>query len=191
MCVRNTGGRVIVMSRRLCWIVVGALLLSVSPSAAQDATLNGTVMDESKSVLPGATVTATSRSTGRVIEGVSDERGEYRLVGLRPDRYEVKVELSGFAAGVVSDLELLVGQNATVPFTLKLATLDETITVTGESPLIDLRTARVAGNIDRRQMEQLPISGRNWMQLSMLVKGITANDVSNNRPGVQRDDQFS
>jgi hypothetical protein len=171
------------MSRRLWWIVLGALLLSVSPAAAQDATLTGTVMDESKSVLPGATVTATSRSTGRVMDGVSDERGEYRLVGLRPDRYEIKVELSGFAAVVVSDLELLVGQNATVPFTLKLATLDETITVTSESPLIDLRTARVAGNIDRRQMEELPISGRNWMQLSMMVPGITANAVSDT-PGI-------
>jgi hypothetical protein len=159
------------------------MMLSVLPVAAQDALLQGVVTDESKAVLPGATITATSRSTGRVLESVSNERGEYRLVGLPADRYDLRVELAGFAAVVVSDIELLVGQNATVPFTMKLAALDETITVTSESPLIDLRTARVAGNIDRRQMEQLPISGRNWMQLSMMVPGITANTVTDT-PGI-------
>ncbi len=170
------------MVRRLL-LTVGVMLLATLPVAAQDATLTGTVMDESKAVLPGAAVTAMSRATGRVFESVSNERGEYRILGLPPDRYDLKVELAGFVTLVVSDIELLVGQNATVPFTLKLASLDETITVTSESPLVDLRTARVAGNIDRRQMEQLPISGRNWMQLSMMVPGITANAVSDT-PGI-------
>jgi hypothetical protein len=55
--------------------------------------------------------------------------------------------------------------------------------VTTESPLVDLRTARVAGNVDRRQMEELPISGRKWMQLSMMVPGITANAVGDT-PGI-------
>ncbi|MGE0126371.1 MAG: carboxypeptidase regulatory-like domain-containing protein [Vicinamibacterales bacterium] len=145
--------------------------------------MNGVVIDESKAVLPGATVVATSRSTGRTFEAVTNERGEYRLVGMPPGRYDTRVELTGFATIVLSDIELLVGQNATIPYTMKLATLDEAITVTGEAPLIDLRTARVAGNIDRRQMEQLPINGRNWMQLSMMVPGITANAVSDT-PGI-------
>ena len=159
------------------------MLLFAAPAAAQDATMNGIVMDESKAVLPGANVVATSRSTGRVFDAVTNERGEYRLAGMPPGRYDMRVELAGFAIVVLSDVELLVGQNATIPFTLKLATLDETVTVTGESPLIDLRTARVAGNIDRRQMEQLPIAGRNWMQLSMMVPGITANAVTDT-PGI-------
>jgi hypothetical protein len=159
------------------------MLLFSWPVAAQDATMNGVVTDESGAVLPGASVTATSRSTGRVFEAVTNERGEYRLVGLPPGRYDTKVELVGFSVVVLNDVELLVGQNATIPYTLKLATVDETLTVTGESPLIDLRTARVAGNIDRRQMEQLPIAGRNWMQLSMMVPGITANAVSDT-PGI-------
>ena len=170
------------MFRRVsCTLAV--MLLFASPAAAQDATMNGVVMDESKAVLPGANVVATSRATGRVFDAVTNERGEYRLVGMPPGRYDTRVELAGFAIVVLSDVELLVGQNATIPYTLKLATLDETVTVTGESPLIDLRTARVAGNIDRRQMEQLPIAGRNWMQLSMMVPGITANAVTDT-PGI-------
>ena len=77
------------------------------------------------------------------------------------------------------DVELLVGQNATIPFTLKLASVTETLTVIGETPLVDTTSSQVAGNVDRRQMEQLPLQGRNWMELSKLVKGVTANDVGN------------
>ena len=77
------------------------------------------------------------------------------------------------------DVELLVGQNATIPFTMKLASVTETLTVIGETPLVDTTSSQVAGNVDRRQMEQLPLQGRNWMELSKLVKGVTANDVGN------------
>lgn len=170
------------MFRRVSW-TLAVMLLSAWPVAAQDATMTGLVTDESSAVLPGAVVIVTARATGRVFEAVSNERGEYRVVGLPPGRYDTKVELAGFAVVLLSDVELLVGQNATIPYVLKLAGLDESLTVTGESPLIDLRTARVAGNIDRRQMEQLPIAGRNWMQLSMMVPGITANAVSDT-PGI-------
>jgi len=72
---------------------------------------------------------------------------------------------------VVPRLELLVGQRATVPLVVKVGTLQESVTVTGDAPLVDTRSSQVAGNIDRRQMEELPISGRNWMALSMMVKG--------------------
>ena len=76
-----------------------------------------------------------------------------------------------------------------MPFTLKVATVNESVTVSGQAPLVDTAQARVAGNVDRRQMEQLPISGRNWQQLAMMVKGITANTI-NNQPGVTRDSAF-
>src|SRR5438045_9335532 len=72
---------------------------------------------------------------------------------------------------------------------MKLASVTETVTVAGESPLVDTSSSQVAGNVDRRQMEELPLQGRNWMELSKLVKGITANDVTNT-PGVGRDDDF-
>ena len=116
--------------------------------------------------------------------------GEYRLVGLSAGRYKVQAELTGFATSTVDDLELVVGQNATVTFSLKVASLSETATVTGDAPLVDSRSTQVAGNIDRRQMEELPISGRNWMELSMMVKGVTANDVGKGMPGGARDGEF-
>ena len=114
------------MFRRVGW-TLAVMLLSAGPAAAQDATMTGVVTDESNAVLPGAVIVVTSRATGRVFESTSNERGEYRVVGLPPGRYDTKVELAGFAAVLLSDVELLVGQNAHIPYVMKLAGLDETI----------------------------------------------------------------
>ena len=110
---------------------------------------------------------------------VTNDKGEYRLQNLPPGKYTIQAELSGFSTVMLKDVELLVGQNATMPFTMKLAQVSETLTVVGETPLVDTTSSQVAGNVDRRQMEQLPLQGRNWMELSKLVKGVTANDVGN------------
>ena len=160
-----------------------ALLVPVRASA-QDATLTGSVVDGTKAALPGATITATLIDTGRASTTITDERGEYRLRGLAPGRYRVQAELSGFSTVVIPEIELLVGQNRSLPFSLQVASLSETLTVTGEAPLVDVSSTQVAGNVDRRQMEELPLQGRNWMELAMQVKGITANAVDTT-PGVR------
>jgi hypothetical protein len=177
------------MIARIGLVLFVLSLLSPTGVLAQDARVVGTVVDDSNAVLPGVTITATELTTGRRIVGVTAEQGEYRLAGLPPGRYTIQAELSGFAPTVLSDVELLVGQNATITFKLRLATVEETVTVSGTTPLVDTRAAQVAGNVDRRQMEELPINGRNWMELSMMVKGVTANTVSN-RPGVSTDAKF-
>jgi hypothetical protein len=171
-----------------CLLLVFLFIASVSPAFAQDATLIGSIVDGTKAALPGATVTATMIDTGRTTAAVSDDRGEYRLRGLAPGRYKVQAELAGFSTVVVPDIELLVGQNRSLPFQMQVASLSETLTVTAESPLVDISSTQVAGNVDRRQMEELPLQGRNWMELAMQVKGITANAVDTT-PGV-RDRQF-
>ena len=123
-------------------LAISVVLVSFAPVFAQEASVVGTVTDESKAVLPGVTVTATHVSSGRTYNYVTNERGEYRLLGLGAGRYEIKAELSGFATVVLSNLEFLVGQNATVPITLKVATLEESVTVTSDTPLVDLRSRR-------------------------------------------------
>jgi hypothetical protein len=172
-------------------IAFGFLLifsLVSAPALAQVATVTGTVADETKAVLPGATVTATNVATGGQALGVSDERGEFRLLNLLPGKYKVTAELSGFSTVMIESLELLVGQNASMAFVLKVASLSETVTVSSEAPLVDTTSSQVAGNVNPRQMEELPLQGRNWIELSKLVKGITANEVTNG-PGVS-DDMF-
>lgn len=169
-------------------LFLSAFLFLAAPVFAQDATLQGAVVDGTKAALPGATITATMIDTGRSTSTVSDERGEYRLRGLGAGRYKVQAELSGFSTVVIPEIELLVGQNRSLPFSMQVASLSETLTVTGEAPLVDVSSSQVAGNVDRRQMEELPLQGRNWMELAMQVKGITANAVDTT-PGV-RDRQF-
>jgi hypothetical protein len=175
-----------------CRIHIAVLVLSLvtaTAAFAQDGSISGTVLDESKGVLPGVTMTATNLATGRQYMAVSTDQGSYRFSGVAAGRYRIVAELAGFATVTVSEVELLVGQNATFPINMQLATVTENVTVSGAAPLVDVVQARVAGNVDRRQMEQLPISGRNWQQLSMMVKGVTANTVTN-QPGVQRDASF-
>jgi hypothetical protein len=175
-------------------IRIAVLLLSTffMPSGAfaqGQASLRGSVADDSGAVLPGVTVTATEVNTGRQLFAVTDDRGEYRLPSLPAGTYDLRAELTGFSTVVISRVELLVGQVATIAMTMALAAVQETVTVSGESPLVDLASAQVSGNVDRRQMEELPLLGRNWMELALQVRGITANNVSD-RPGVERDDRF-
>jgi hypothetical protein len=177
------------MPRYLGWLIAFALLLPPKLAAQQNATVQGTVIDESRGVMPGATVTATGLGTGHQSVAVTTADGRYRFDNLPAGLYKLRIELSGFATMEIGDLELLVGQNATVPPTaMKVASLEETVTVTQQVPIVDTTSSQVAGNIDRRQMAELPLQGRNWQELALMVKGITANNITNT-PGVS-DDQY-
>ena len=178
------------MSRRFffVWVLCG-LFLSASLAAQQNATLQGTIVDDQKGVLPGVTVTVIETKTGRQSLEVTMADGRYQFQNLPPGEYKLKIELPGFATAELTGIELLVGANATVPpVTMRVAGVEETVVVSSQAPLVDLSSARVSGNIDRRQMAELPLQGRNWMELSLMVKGITANSIGNT-PGVS-DDQF-
>ena len=170
------------------WVLC-AVFLSSALAAQQNATIQGTVVDDQKGLMPGVTVTAVEITTGRQTVEVTSVEGRYQFQNLPPGAYTLRIELPGFATAELTGIELLVGANATVPpVTMRLASLEETVTVSSQTPLVDLSSARVATNIDRRQMAELPLQGRNWMELSLMVKGITANNIGNT-PGVS-DDQF-
>jgi hypothetical protein len=153
--------------------------LIAAVAGAQEASITGMAMDDTKAVLPGVSVTAIDQAAGRQVVAITNDKGEYRILSVLPGNYTIQAELSGFATVVLRDVEILVGQHATVTLTMKLAQVSETLTVVGETPLVDTSSSQVAGNVDRRQMEQLPLQGRNWMELSKLVKGVTANDIGN------------
>ena len=170
-------------------ILAAALCLAPAAAFAQGSEINGLVTDESQAVLPGATVTATHVGSGHAYATVTDARGEYQLLNVAPGRYEMAAVLSGFAKVVVPDVEVLVGRSGTIRFALKVAALEQMVTVTTQAPLVDTRSAAVTGNIDPLQMKELPLQGRNWLELSMFVKGVTANTVTNS-PGAISQDQY-
>ena len=127
--------------------------------------------------MPGVTITALHESSGNTFLGVTDERGEFRLP-VRAGRYQLTLELSGFAP-LVRRVELLVGQTAALKLEMAPSDVSEAVTVTGEAPLVDTATSTLGGNIDPRQMQELPINGRNWMDLAILAPGSRQNEASN------------
>ena len=147
---------------------------------AQEATVSGTVEDSTGGVLPGVTVTAVSATTGNTFLGVTDERGTFR-VPVRVGRYKMTMELPGFAT-VAQEFEALVGQTITINAQMKPSTVQESVTVTGEAPLIETTSSTLAGNIDPRQTKDLPVNGGNWLDLSLLAPGNRSNGVDPNTP---------
>ena len=100
-------------------LFTAVFLLCVAASArAQNVSVVGTVTDETKSMLPGVTVTAVDLDNGRQFSAATDAKGEYRLLNVPAGNYKLQAELSGFATVVLSRVELLVGQNATIPFSM-------------------------------------------------------------------------
>jgi hypothetical protein len=161
---------------RLVCLTVAVLALPLI-AFAQDTTLSGTVRDNTGGVLPGVTVTATNEAQGTTFVGVTDERGLYRIV-VRPGVFRVSAELAGFTTPQRPGTEILLGRAVVLNFDMQVSSLQETVTVTGEAPLLDTTTSTVATNIDPRQMQDIPINGRNWMDLTMLSAGSRTNASS-------------
>jgi hypothetical protein len=164
-----------VHTRLLYRLIMAAALLTVPLGArAQEATLSGTVHDTQGGVLPGVTITATNEGSGNTFLSVTDETGAFRMP-LRIGVYRLNAELPGFGTVTRTGLQLQVGQQASVTLQLAPATLEETVTVTGEAPLIDVVSSTVSGNIDQRQVQELPLNGRNWLDLTLLAPGNRSN----------------
>src|SRR5437016_4201741 len=164
---------------RRCLLALAILFLPV-PGFAQEATVTGTVVDQTGGVLPGVAVTALHEATGNSFVAITDERGVYRLP-VRVGTYRVTMELQGFA-NVAERFEVLVGQTLTLNAQMKPSTVQESVTVTGEAPLIQTTSSTLAGNIDPRQTRDLPVNGGNWLDLSLLAPGNRSNGADTNTP---------
>lgn len=154
-----------------------ALVFSTPVARAQStfATVTGSVQDASGAVLPGATVTATNEQTGLQRSVVTGERGAYRLTELPPGRYSLKVELSAFATQERKGLTLALGAVVTQPFTMELSTVQEAITVTAASPLVDTSSVALGTSISPQEVDDLPITGRKFIELALLAPGAAPN----------------
>src|SRR5204862_5111861 len=117
--------------------------------------VRGTVADSTGAVLPGVTVTGTNDATGNKFVGVTDERGIYRMP-VRVGTYQVTAELQGFSTASRMGVNVLVGQTASLNMQMAPSTVQETVTVTGEAPLIDLKNSAIGGNVDPKQVQELP-----------------------------------
>jgi outer membrane receptor protein involved in Fe transport len=153
-------------------LLLGLFCLQTNPSEAQGAagTISGVVSDDSGGRLPGATVTITNVSTGQSQSLVTNEEGRYRAVALQPTSYTILAELSGFASSK-REVVLTVGANLTVDLQLSVAGVEETVTVTGETPLVDVTSNQLVSVVESDQVDSLPNLGRNFLDLAQLLPG--------------------
>ncbi len=156
-----------------------ALLFALTTAAVaqvtQEGSIRGVVQDEQGAVLPGVTVTATSPAAPRPVTAVSDAEGVYRLQNLLPGEYVVAAELQGFSRQERAGIVITAGLNLTVDVAMKIGTLDETITVTGEVPMLDTDSSSKAVNISGDLQRSLPLTSRkDFSDFLEVTPGVTA-----------------
>ena len=151
-----------------------ALLLSAAPAWAQDAGIAGVAKDTSGAVLPGVTVTASSPA---LIEkervAITDAEGRYVITQLRPGEYRVTFALDGFSTVVREGVRLAAGFTANIEGEMRVGSLQETITVTGASPVVDVTNVRRQTVVTNELLEALPTSTKSIGQLTTLTTGVT------------------
>jgi hypothetical protein len=164
------------MFRRLLLLISLAALLA-PPAAAQQGTseIRGVVRDQQGGVLAGATVTVRNQDTGMFRETVSNQDGSYFVSGIVPGRYEITASLDGFRPAVQRELVLQLGRTLSLDVVLQVGNLAEALTVTAESPVVDVTSKEVGGNITSRELTDLPSINRNYIGFVGLLPGIIPN----------------
>ncbi len=135
-------------------------------------TISGVVSDETGGVLPGVELTARNTGTEATRTVISDDEGRYRISQLSPGSYELRAELAGFQTALLQDISLSMAQDAVVGITLRVGEISEQIVVSAEVSLIETTSASVAALVDSQQVRDLPLNGRDFIQLAALQEGV-------------------
>jgi carboxypeptidase family protein len=161
------------MRRSLIVSLLGALLLAAAPAFAQQGTaeLTGKIMDVQGAVLPGVFVLITNEDTGVVRETMTSAEGSYSAPQLVPGRYLILARLEGFKTFDRRGITLTVGQTTTLDLTMEVGGVAETLTVTGEAPLVDVTSAEIGGHISAQELNDLPAASRSYMSFVGNVPG--------------------
>jgi hypothetical protein len=172
-----SGNRFRVGSSSVVWVAALILLLVVVPVFAQLATgsILGVVKDTSGGVVPDARVTVINVETSQSRTVTTGSDGAYRVPGLTAGHYTVKVEKEGFQTQTQQSLVLDVSQELVVNASLTVGSSSQEVTVTGEAPLVNTTSSSLGGLVNEHQMTDLPLNGRNYMDLSLLQPGVSRN----------------
>jgi hypothetical protein len=167
-------------------LLVSATAFAQGGGASVTGTIQGRVSDSSGAVLPGVTVTASSPAMIGVQTQVTTDSGSYRFPAVPPGVYTIAFELAGFNTVKREGVQISLGFTANVNAELAVATLQETVTVTGESPVIDTSATRVQQNFKLEQLNSIP-NGRDMWALLAATPGVVMSriDVGGNRAGTQ------
>ncbi|HEV2986251.1 MAG TPA: carboxypeptidase regulatory-like domain-containing protein [Vicinamibacterales bacterium] len=164
------------MIKKLPGLMLAACIAHGTATLAQEsasAGIAGQVIDATRAALPGATVTVINAGTNAQRVATTDPEGRFTVPNLPAATYMIRVELSGFKKVEVSDFTLRNGEIAKPTLTLSLANVAESVTVTGMSPLLQVSNASVSQTITQKQIEDLPVPGRNLLAFAALSAGVS------------------
>jgi hypothetical protein len=161
-------------SVRVGSVLAALLLVAAAPLLAQQGTaaITGKITDEQGAILPGVNIVLTNEETGVFREVTTSTEGTYLVPQIVPGRYKVVATLTGFRTLERSGLIVQVGNTLTINLTLAIGGLEETVTVAGESPLVDATSPRVGGNIGTAELSELPAMNRNYFASVALLPGV-------------------
>jgi hypothetical protein len=163
------------------------ILVACSPSAViaqvQQAVLEGVVVDASGLPVPGATVDLREPATNQVRTTVTDGAGSFRLTNLPPGTYALRVALVGFAPYEQRDLTLAVAQLARLRVTLSLGAVEQSVSVSGQTPAIDVARTSVSTVIDTERVEELPVRSRNYLEFVLLAPAVAPSQPGGGQAG--------
>ncbi len=167
--------------------ILSAMLLLLFASQVQaqrsQATLVGTVKDTSGAAVPSAKVTLRNPDTGAVLIRTTDHSGNYTITGLQVGHYSLTVTLVRFKTVTIPDIELQVGQSARIDPVMEVGTLTQEVTVSTTAPLISTASSDVGQVVDRGVLNNIPLNGRAFWQLTQLTPGATYTPAGSNAYG--------
>src|SRR5690242_13017755 len=172
------------MQRRMV-IGVAAAWIAAVPVFAQQfrGSLSGRVIDQQEGVIPNAKIVATETETGAKFNTVTNTDGTYVLPFLPPGPYAVSAEAAGFKRYVNNQVRIATNEREQLDITLVVGTVDQSVTVSAESSMLETATASTGQVINSRQIENMPINGRAPLVLAQLAYGVTPNsDPKFSRP---------
>jgi hypothetical protein len=176
ICSNDTSGRTVMV-----WVAFAAILGATIPAhlAAQSitATLTGSVADATGAVLPGATVTIVDTATGVKRNSVANKEGLYTVTQLPPDTYRVSASRAGFTTVVQPKIVLQINQTADVNFVLHVGSETVTVDVNAQGPLLETESVSLGAVIDDKEVNDLPLNGRQFSQLIQLAPGVVPLSV--------------
>jgi hypothetical protein len=169
-------------------LAVGLLLLTCAGAEmraqATEGSIRGYLRDEQGAVLPGVSVEATSPTVGGTYTAVTDQDGHYRLLNLPPGTYALTATLSGFSKAVREDLFMRAGLNLAVDIVLNVGALEETMTVVGDSPLLETSNPGQAVNVSGEMAQSIPLAARrHWSEFLRFTPGAVVGDGTQNTAG--------
>ncbi len=162
----------ILWAKTLCFIAAIFVICSRCSAQVASAELSGNVLDVSGAAVPNATVTATNVETSIAHTTASEKGGDYVLTSLPPGNYTLTAEAPGFSKLVQTGVSLQINQQARVDLTLQVGQTAQTVQVTGHPPLLEAESSSLGTVINRQLVNELPLNGRNFVQLATLSPGV-------------------